>query len=47
MTGWTVILIDDVMTTGTTLAACCGALKQRGVHRVHVGVIAVAGASRG
>lgn len=35
-----VALIDDVMTTGTTLTECAGVLKRAGVKRVDVWVVA-------
>jgi len=38
--GSTVTLIDDVMTTGATLAACAKALKKAGAARVNVLVLA-------
>lgn len=38
--GKTVILIDDIFTTGATAAACAGALKQAGAKAVHVRTLA-------
>ncbi len=40
--GWTVVLVDDVKTSGSTLAACTRLLKQAKADRVHVAVAAVA-----
>jgi ComF family protein len=42
LTGHEVLLIDDVKTTGATLAACTRLLKQAGARSVHAAVVAVA-----
>jgi ComF family protein len=38
--GTTVILVDDVMTTGTTLSECARVLKQAGAERVFAATVA-------
>ena len=40
--GWDVWLIDDVKTTGSTLAACCRLLRDAGAERINIAVAAVA-----
>jgi predicted amidophosphoribosyltransferase len=39
-TGSFLAVVDDVMTTGQTLSACCQALKQAGAARIDVWCIA-------
>jgi len=41
-----VVLLDDVMTTGATLAECARVLKRAGVHRVDVWALARAPATK-
>ena len=38
--GRTVILVDDVMTTGTTVAECARVLKKAGAERVWAATVA-------
>jgi predicted amidophosphoribosyltransferase len=40
VTGKTVLLLDDVMTTGATVEACARALKRAGAKRIDVLVLA-------
>lgn len=42
LTGWTVWLIDDVKTTGSTARACCRLLRHAGAKRINLVVAAVA-----
>lgn len=42
LTGWQVVLIDDIKTSGATLGACCKLLKDSGAASIHVAVAAVA-----
>lgn len=40
ITGWTVLLIDDVFTTGATAESCAKALKEKGAKTVFVQTLA-------
>lgn len=42
LTGYEVILVDDIKTTGSTLTACTHLLKKAGARSVHAAVAAVA-----
>lgn len=42
LTGWQVVLIDDIKTSGATVATCCKLLKEAGARSIHVAVAAVA-----
>lgn len=42
LSGWVVVLVDDVKTSGSTLAACSRLLRKAGADRIHVAVAAVA-----
>ena len=45
-TGTPVVLVDDVVTTGTTVAACVAALRRAGVDTPAIVVLAAAGCHR-
>ncbi len=42
LSGYEVILVDDVKTTGATLGVCARLLRKRGARTIHVAVAAVA-----
>lgn len=42
LTGWQVVLVDDIKTSGATLGTCCRLLKASGATSIHVAVAAVA-----
>lgn len=42
LTGFQVILVDDIKTSGATLSACCKLLKQSGATSIHIAVATVA-----
>lgn len=42
LTGWQVILIDDIKTSGATMGTCCKLLRGCGARSIHVAVAAVA-----
>ncbi len=42
LTGWQVLLVDDIKTSGATLATCCKLFKAANARSIHVAVAAVA-----
>ena len=42
LSGWQVLLIDDIKTSGATLGTCCRLMKGAGARSIHVAVAAVA-----
>lgn len=40
LTGMTILLVDDILTTGSTINECCRVLKAAGVPAIHAAVIA-------
>lgn len=42
LTGWQVVLVDDIKTSGATLGTCCKLMKEAGARSISVAVAAVA-----
>lgn len=42
LTGWQVVVVDDIKTSGATLGTCCKLLKDAGARSIQVAVAAVA-----
>lgn len=42
LTGWQVIVVDDIKTSGASVGSCCKLLRDRGARSIHVAVAAVA-----
>ena len=42
LTGWQVLVVDDIKTSGATLGTCCRLLKDAGARSIQVAVAAVA-----
>lgn len=42
LTGWQVVLVDDIKTSGASVGTCCKLLHQHGARSIHIAVAAVA-----
>ena len=47
LSGWNVVVVDDVITTGATLLAASDALEQQGAHHVTLAAVASTPAASG